>query len=212
MILGRTSGGAIKTKSDGGLRAVNCACCGGCGCLDLPSNSIIIPSDPDFSKKLRGDPGVAAFTQVYLSYNYTSQDNACDPPCVASDSWSFTTAWTSSDECNEFSIKKFADIPERFPFPEGSCGSSIEFGPASETNLSCYLRENNCLVINVWDGLYGPGFGFLHTDCNIGAPENTGQASITINGVLMPTQFFEGYSFQWRDDLSITGNITVVFS
>ena len=28
MILGRTSGGAIKTKSDGGLRAVNCACCG----------------------------------------------------------------------------------------------------------------------------------------------------------------------------------------
>ena len=27
MILGRTPGGAIKTKSDGGLRAVNCACC-----------------------------------------------------------------------------------------------------------------------------------------------------------------------------------------
>jgi hypothetical protein len=27
MILGRTPGGAIKTKTDGGLRAVNCACC-----------------------------------------------------------------------------------------------------------------------------------------------------------------------------------------
>jgi hypothetical protein len=27
MILGRTPAGAIKTKSDGGLRAVNCACC-----------------------------------------------------------------------------------------------------------------------------------------------------------------------------------------
>jgi len=27
MILGRTPGGLIKTKSDGGLRAVNCACC-----------------------------------------------------------------------------------------------------------------------------------------------------------------------------------------
>lgn len=30
MILGRTPEGAIKTKSDGGLRAVNCACCSTC--------------------------------------------------------------------------------------------------------------------------------------------------------------------------------------
>ena len=28
MILGRTPAGAIKIKTDGGLRAVNCACCG----------------------------------------------------------------------------------------------------------------------------------------------------------------------------------------
>jgi hypothetical protein len=35
MTLGRTSSGAIKIKTDeagGGLRAVECACCGGCGC------------------------------------------------------------------------------------------------------------------------------------------------------------------------------------
>ena len=32
MTLGRTSTGAIKIKSDGGLRAVNCACCNPCGC------------------------------------------------------------------------------------------------------------------------------------------------------------------------------------
>ena len=33
MILGRTPEGLIKTKTDGGLRAVNCACCGGgCSC------------------------------------------------------------------------------------------------------------------------------------------------------------------------------------
>jgi hypothetical protein len=31
MILGRTPEGLIKTKSDGGLRAVNCACCVICG-------------------------------------------------------------------------------------------------------------------------------------------------------------------------------------
>jgi hypothetical protein len=32
MILGRTPAGLIKTKTDGGLRAVNCACCNTCGC------------------------------------------------------------------------------------------------------------------------------------------------------------------------------------
>jgi hypothetical protein len=32
MTLGRTPTGAIKIKSDGGLRAVNCACCNPCGC------------------------------------------------------------------------------------------------------------------------------------------------------------------------------------
>jgi len=32
MILGRTPSGLIKTKTDGDLRAVNCACCGVCGC------------------------------------------------------------------------------------------------------------------------------------------------------------------------------------
>jgi hypothetical protein len=38
MTLGRTSSGAIKIKTDGGLRAVNCACCGGgldCGCVGI---------------------------------------------------------------------------------------------------------------------------------------------------------------------------------
>ena len=41
MTLGRTSSGAIKIKTDsagGGLRAVNCECCGGgeCGCYSVP--------------------------------------------------------------------------------------------------------------------------------------------------------------------------------
>ena len=34
MTLGRTSSGAVKIKTGGGLRAVECACCGGC---DLPA-------------------------------------------------------------------------------------------------------------------------------------------------------------------------------
>jgi len=57
MTLGRTSSGAIKIKTDGGLRAVNCACCGGCGCqyLSIPeplrtvfanATSVIIGGQP----------------------------------------------------------------------------------------------------------------------------------------------------------------------
>ncbi len=39
MTLGRTSTGAIKIKTDGGLRAVNCGCCSTCGCaVSLPQS------------------------------------------------------------------------------------------------------------------------------------------------------------------------------
>lgn len=42
MTLGRTASNAIKIKTDeegGGLRAVNCACCGPCGCaVSLPQS------------------------------------------------------------------------------------------------------------------------------------------------------------------------------
>ena len=41
MILGRTPAGAIKTKTDGGLRAVNCACCGTCGCDTAISGGLL---------------------------------------------------------------------------------------------------------------------------------------------------------------------------
>jgi len=40
MTLGRTASNAIKIKTDGTTRAVNCACCGGCGCY-----SFSIPSE-----------------------------------------------------------------------------------------------------------------------------------------------------------------------
>ena len=43
MILGRTPGGAIKIKTDGGLRAVNCACCGTCGCYSISIPSALRP-------------------------------------------------------------------------------------------------------------------------------------------------------------------------
>ena len=40
MTLGRTAN-AIKIKTDGGLRAVNCACCGTCGCDTAISGGLL---------------------------------------------------------------------------------------------------------------------------------------------------------------------------
>jgi hypothetical protein len=44
MTLGRTTSGAIKIKTDGGLRAVNCACCGCdvCSAIVMPASISII--------------------------------------------------------------------------------------------------------------------------------------------------------------------------
>jgi len=52
MTLGRTPAGAIKTKTDGGLRAVECACCGGTygfPCADCP------PILAEFTFSVTGD-------------------------------------------------------------------------------------------------------------------------------------------------------------
>jgi hypothetical protein len=45
MIVGRTPEGRIKTLSDGGLRAVNCACCGSqCGCSEVKIPNSLLPT------------------------------------------------------------------------------------------------------------------------------------------------------------------------
>jgi len=53
MILGRTPAGAIKTKTDGGLRAVNCACCG--GPQDFQPCRDCAPFSGNFTFSLTGD-------------------------------------------------------------------------------------------------------------------------------------------------------------
>ena len=40
MTLGRTASNAIKIKTDGTTRAVNCACCGGCSITEAQFNAI----------------------------------------------------------------------------------------------------------------------------------------------------------------------------
>jgi hypothetical protein len=78
MILGRTPSGAIKTKTDGGLRAVNCACCGGGGiipCRDCP------PLLANFNFSLTGDQVEITEEFQYPPYNDYNPIRTC------SDSW-----------------------------------------------------------------------------------------------------------------------------
>ena len=66
MVLGRTPAGAIKIKTDGGLRAVNCACCGPQDfqpCCDCP------PVLVGFNFSVIGGP--ISFTQIN-NYNLES--------------------------------------------------------------------------------------------------------------------------------------------
>jgi hypothetical protein len=90
MTLGRTSTGAIKIKTDGGIRAVNCACCEGPQdfqpCRDCP------PFLGNFNFSLSGDQ-VGSLTEFQYPSIVCPSDN-CNlvpfpniSPRICSDSW-----------------------------------------------------------------------------------------------------------------------------
>jgi len=71
MTLGRTSSGAIKIKTDGGLRAVNCACCGCRPCqVDISQNA-------SFLQTLQNATGVSInlTPTQYSDYFFTPSPN-----------------------------------------------------------------------------------------------------------------------------------------
>ena len=87
MTLGRTSSGAIKVKTDNGLRAVGCACCGPQDfqpCRDCP------PLLANFSFSLTGDQ-VGGLTEFQYPPIVCPSDNCTQfpdiPPRTCSDSW-----------------------------------------------------------------------------------------------------------------------------
>jgi len=90
MVLGRTPAGAIKTKSDGGLRAVECACCGP-KCYPVPFDPtgwVIIPTATGnniFNRDLT----------VEMSYNGTTSSG---PFSKSSPSFSMTRT-QNGDDC-----------------------------------------------------------------------------------------------------------------
>ena len=195
MTIGRTSTGAIKIKTDGGLRAVNCACCGGdCACGS--ARPINPPSDPDFTKKLHGDdPSVTPFTQVTINYNVSSEITA---------SGTVTGTWVDGSDCD---VKKVLGPISGASYFWGGCGyMGYVSGPSvtGQADIQIVLSNDGCLTVlllehqmlegiklaGAGDNIYGFGIddsGFdgnvYTTDCSV----DDGTGTITIQGVAYPT-------------------------
>jgi hypothetical protein len=90
MTIGRTPTGAIKTKSDGALRAVNCACCGGPQEFQPCRDCAIFLGNFTFS--LTGDQ--VEITEEFQYPPIICPSDNCNlvpfpniPPRICSDSW-----------------------------------------------------------------------------------------------------------------------------
>jgi hypothetical protein len=96
MIVGLTPTGAVKTKTDGGLRAVSCACCGVCGC-DVVRRT----ATPELIELLQNATGA---TNNGLAATTFDSDYPNDPE-INSDwpvSWSATWCFDGINNCNYF--------------------------------------------------------------------------------------------------------------
>ena len=200
MTLGRTSSGAIKIKTDGdaGLRAVGCACCGGCLCGS--ATPINPPSDPNFTKKLTGnDPNVAPFTQVSINYSIT----VTIPSGSRTASGTMNGSWVDAivpDPEGEYRCADYIGGPYTDPssyleinrvfqgnncsfddFCFGNCGRNRETSQGGIGSVYLRLRSDGCLVAILSEEYLG-GYFYISKECPDRTLANAG-ISISINGV-----------------------------
>lgn len=89
MILGRTSGGKIQTKTDGGTRAVNCACCGGgCRAVTLEQYNAVAYGGTANLAGLSSPVKNLSFSQLYSS-SYPNDDGIVTYGEVEGTEWNF---------------------------------------------------------------------------------------------------------------------------
>ena len=203
MTLGRTSSGAIKIKTDGGLRAVECSCCGGdCACGS--AQPINPDSDPDFTKKLRGDdPYVSPFTSVTIDCSIGVTPSWGDP---YSFSGIISGNWVDGGDCTFLGeqVLKFLQT------------SNCLYGAGCGSYGGCGAAPNNFIGITLLLTASGCLFFFADEEFNFGHYRLTGSSaecnpdavsSVSINGVDYPTLMGES-DF---GDPSF-GNATITFS
>ena len=129
MTLGRTSTGAVKIKTDnGGLRAVNCACCGGCSCgISIPQALRGIVANATINTITMFGLPPTFFYPATTQYPYWRAywGYACPPP------------GSGGVPCND----PFALIAEIDYAPETGCLSTSGF--YTEWNPSAYPLSSN---------------------------------------------------------------------
>ena len=200
MVIGRSSTGAIKIKTDSplGLRAVNCACCGGCDCYT--ARPINPESDPDFTKKLRGDdPSVTAFGSVTIDCTVTSSD--WDPPRTFSANVSGN--WVGGGDCTflgEPVVKKLETTECWY----GGCGGYGGCGSENFIGLTLLLTASGCLYFTAYEEMVFGGFRILTPSDECQADELN---SVQINGVS-----YSAISLPTINDIPASGSATITFS
>ena len=230
MTLGLTSSGAVKIKTDGGLRAVNCACCGGCLCGS--ATPINPPDDPDFTKKLRGDdPSFTPFTQVSVTYNIAvnplGQGGGSNASGSMSGSWVDAVESWEADEfndaytgpCMERVNGEWVEIRKVFQgsncrFSDFCYGNCVQIpGRPSDgvASLELRLRSDGCLVALLHEQYFGGTF-YISKECTpeeLRSYERLANAgiSVSINGVNAYTVYESTYSTD-----VVTGYFNITFS
>ena len=166
MILGRTPEGAIKIKKDGGLRAVNCACCvppgGLCPCeVDTSAFGVIYLNAEDGNNWITG-----GFIGTYnLSFSLTENDEDGNPACNSSGVNSSGGNWGG---CGYSSVEASST--------NGSCSTGLGVGfyfcqPDENTNALYYQISGACNYYNALigscysNGFYNPKFAPPMTSC-----------------------------------------------
>jgi len=191
----------------------SCSCCGGCICGS--ATPINPPGNPNFTKKLRGDPDVTPFTQISLTYNIIVTLGSYQTQA----SGSMSGSWVDGGGCFNEPLKVFVgsgcDI-------YGSCGACGKYAYNSEGDIytigEVFLKLENtgCLSAQLRDsasvaGVALSGVGFTPsdlgqgTDCSI--PDTSGNLSIIINGVNYPVVKFDPLGV-----FSVTASLNITFS
>lgn len=203
MTLGRSSTGAIKIKTDeagGGLRAVNCGCCGGGGCDCYTARPINPPSDPDFTKRLRGDdPSVPAYGSVTIDCTVTSSTWGTPSTFGANVSGN----WVDGGDCT-FLGEPVVKILQTTECWYGDCGGYGGCGLENFIGLALLLTASGCLYFTAYDEMVFGGFRILTPS---GECQSDSSSSVQINGVI-----YSAISLPTMDGDSASGSATITFS
>tara|TARA_R110000868_G_scaffold97756_1_gene268939 strand:+ start:63 stop:656 length:594 start_codon:yes stop_codon:yes gene_type:complete len=197
MTLGRTADNAIKIKTDNDTtRAVNCACCGVCGCFEVkPINP---PSDPNFTKKLLGTD-LASFTNISVSFSIVVNGIPF--------SGGYSGSWVTPTGCIGNPPLKAQDIYADPPLGT-DCGFYQSYGDDGVIESSIYILENGCLKLNVMD----TQAGFI---ISVASPSDLCETyEVNISSIVINGQTYTAYtsvpSEEWGSYEG--GTYTVTFS